>query len=70
MSSVESDSTKSQAQAQTGSTPKKLTPSKLKRKEERDAKFNRSNLNDSNPNLAISQPRQFSKRTRKRRSYR
>jgi hypothetical protein len=53
MSSVESDSTKSQAQAQTGSTPKKLTPSKLKRKEERDVKFNRSNLNDSNPNLDL-----------------
>ena len=51
MSSTEADSTTSIVQAQAGSTPKKLSPSKQKRKEERDAKFNRSDLDDSIPIL-------------------
>jgi hypothetical protein len=42
MSSTEADSTTSIVQPQAGLTPKKLSPSKQQRKEEREAKFNRA----------------------------
>ena len=51
MSSTEADSTTSIVQTLAGSSLKKLSPYKQKRKQERDAKFNRSDLNDSSPIL-------------------